>query len=381
MTGLVGIAFVGAGCFWDAGNLGKSDVAALGREEGWNAAELLAAESLAAEPHAAESAAVDLHAAESLAGVVPATRSPVARPLPKEDPSAKKPARRVAVTFDDLPGTSPFDEECPADSVLSMNRRLLSHLDARGIPAIGFVNEGHPCRAGGVLERVLTRWLKAGHTLGNHTYSHVDIDAVPLEEYIADLERGEPVTRGLLARRGEPLRYFRHPRLHAGADSAKWQGLQEYLKENDYVVAPVTIDNQEWIFDSVYRRAKQRGDAATMKRVAEAYVPYLSEVVAHFERWSSEVVGYEPPQILLLHVNHINADHFDRVADMLHERGYTFVSLEEALADPAYELADGYVGPQGLSWVHRWAYGKGMKALEAEPREPPWLAELYESYP
>lgn len=327
----------------------------------------------------------------SLAAVSPAAGSPtgvslvaesrIAHRLPIADPAIKHPSRRVAITFDDLPGTSPFDEECPADSVLAFNQRLLTHLKTHDVPAIGFVNEGHPCRAGGVLERVLTQWLDAGHTLGNHTYSHTDIDAVSLEEYIADLERGEPVTRRLLADRGEPLQYFRHPRLHAGADSAKWGGLRDYLNANEYVVAPVTIDNQEWIFDAVYRRAKIRGDEATMHRVAEAYAPYLSAVVAHFERWSREVVGYEPPQILLLHVNHINADHFDRVAEMLQERGYTFISLEEALADPAYELEDGYIGPQGLSWVHRWAYGKGMAAVEGEPREPAWLADMYESIP
>ena len=66
---------------------------------------------------------------------------------------------------------------------------------------------------------------------------------------------------------------------------------------------------------------------------------------------------------------------------MLQARGYTFVSLDEALADPAYALADGYVGPRGLSWVHRWALGKGMKIEGEEPREPAWLARLVETYP
>lgn len=363
---LVWFALLGAGC-WDAVDRRASEGAASGRK---------ADISLAA-----GSSAVGPPVARSPAALLSAAGPPAAERFTNGDLAARHPIRRVAVTFDDLPGTSPFDEECPADSILALNQRLLRHIEAYDVPAIGFVNEGHPCRAGGVLERVLIQWLNAGHTLGNHTYSHTDIDAVSLDAYITDLERGEPVTRRLLADRGEPLRYFRHPRLHAGADSAQWRGLRDYLNANEYVVAPVTIDNQEWIFDAVYRRAKLRGDETVMKRVAEAYAPYLSAVVAHFERWSSDVVGYEPPQILLLHVNHINADHFDRVAEMLQERGYTFISLEEALADPAYELEDGYVGPQGLSWVHRWAYGKGMAAVEGEPREPAWLADMYEAIP
>ncbi len=290
------------------------------------------------------------------------------------------PARRIAVTFDDLPGTAPASVLCLPDSVLARNRRLLAHLEEYAVPTAGFVNEGHPCGAGDVLETTLALWLDAGHALGNHTYSHIDLNAVTLDAYIADIERGERVTHQMLAERGEELRYFRHPLLHAGADTAKWRGLRRYLDAEGYTVAPVTIDNQEWVFEAVYRRAKRLGDAATMRLVADAYAPFLEDVMAYFETWSVEVVGYEPPQILLLHDNEINADHFDRVAAMLQARGYEFISLDEALADPAYDLTDGYVGPRGLSWIHRWALGKGMEIDEEEPREPAWLAELFEAY-
>lgn len=292
------------------------------------------------------------------------------------DPSS----RRIAVTFDDLPGTAPADPPCIADSVLARNRRLLSHVAEYRIRATGFVNEGH-CSGEGASEPTLALWLEAGHTLGNHTYSHFDLNDTSLDVYIADLERGAQVTRRMLADRGQHLRYFRHPFLHTGADPAKWHGLQRYLDANGYIVAPVTIDNQEWIFEAVYRRAMRQGDRETMRRVADAYVPFLESVMAYFEAWSAEVVGYEPPQILLLHDNEINADHFDRVASMLQRRGYDFISIDEALADAAYELPDGYIGPRGLSWVHRWALGQGMRIDHEEPREPAWLAELFETYP
>lgn len=288
--------------------------------------------------------------------------------------------RRIAVTFDDLPSTTRRGMSCDEDAVLARNERLLAHLERYAIPAVGFVNEGHPCGRTGALEQVLRRWLEEGHILGNHTYAHTDLNTVSLAAYIADIERGERITKRLLAERGERLRYFRHPLLRAGPDSARWHGLRAYLDTSGYTVAPVTIDNQEWVFEAVYRQAEMRGDEATRARVAEAYVPYLSAVVEHFEAWSAQVVGYEPPQILLLHANMINADHFGAVAAMLHDRGYTFISLDEALADPAYALPDGYIGPQGLSWVHRWALGQGMDRLTEEPREPQWLADLFETY-
>lgn len=288
--------------------------------------------------------------------------------------------RRIAVTFDDLPSTTRRGLACDADAVLSINTRLLAELERFEAPAAGFVNEGHGCRESDVLEQVLRQWLDAGHTLGNHTYAHTDINTVSLDAYIADIERGEPVTRRLLEEHGQALRYFRHPLLHAGADSAKWHGLRSYLAANGYEVAPVTIDNQEWVFEAVYRRAKLRGDTATMQRVAAAYVPHLAAVVEHFEHASKLIIGYEPPQVLLLHANYINADYFGDVAAMLRDRGYTFITLDEALRDPAYRLADGYIGRRGLSWVHRWARGKGMEATPEEPREPQWVRTLFETY-
>jgi len=64
------------------------------------------------------------------------------------------------------------------------------------------------------------------------------------------------------------------------------------------------------------------------------------------------------------------------VLAMLKARGYKFVSLEEAMRDPAYSLPDGYAGPGGFSWIHRWSKAKGMPD-KGEPDEPGWLREAY----
>src|SRR2546427_9745841 len=44
---------------------------------------------------------------------------------------------------------------------------------------------------------VLEMWLTAGLELGNHTWSHPDLNTTPLEEFKADVVRGEPVIRRL----------------------------------------------------------------------------------------------------------------------------------------------------------------------------------------
>ena len=46
--------------------------------------------------------------------------------------------------------------------------------------------------------------------------------------------------------------------------------------------------------------------------------------------------------------------------DLLEKRGFEFVSLEEALKDPAYETEEMYVGPLGLSFIDRVAATQGL---------------------
>jgi peptidoglycan/xylan/chitin deacetylase (PgdA/CDA1 family) len=290
-----------------------------------------------------------------------------------QDAAAGRQARRaVAVTFDDLPAT-----HGDLARMRDINAKLLESLRRHGVTAVGFVNEGKLYWRGEVDERtaLLEMWLAAGHELGNHTFSHISIDRNALDSYREDVIRGETVTRALLRERGLKLRYFRHTQLRTGPTEEYRRGLAEFLAARGYTVAPVTVDNQEWIFADVYARAKERGDRETARRVGEAYVPYMEQVFDFFERLSAETLGYEVRQTLLLHSNELNADYFDRLAAMLKRRGYTFVTLEEALKDPAYRLAEAQ-DKRGLSWLHRWRLAKGHE-LKMEPREPAWLAELH----
>lgn len=294
--------------------------------------------------------------------------------------TARPVRREVAVTFDDLPGVAmPPGRRCDTQALAEMNGKLLRSITAHRIPALGLVVEGRLCESRrDALPRLLGMWLDAGLGLGNHSFSHPDLNRTPLAAYTSDVIRGETVTRRLLEQRGSRLKYFRHPFLHAGNDPDTKRAFEKFLAGRGYTVAPVTVDNQEWVFAEVYAAAVGRGDEATAARVGSAYVAYMEEIFDFFERWSVEVVGYEIKQVLLLHANPLNADYLGQLALMMKRRGYAFISLDEALTDPAYRLTDTYAGPKGLSWLHRWALSKGMRVRE-EPREPAFIAELHRS--
>jgi len=280
------------------------------------------------------------------------------------------PSRSVAVTFDDLPGMGSL--ACQRAMVLDATHTLLAKVRAHDVPAIGFVNEGRPCPD--IVEQVLGVWLDAGMNLGNHTATHPDLNDLTVAAYQDDIVNGEPVTRRLLAEREGTLRYFRFPFLHAGDTSEKKAAIEVFLAERGYTIAPVTIDSDEWLFARAYALSYVRGVTANQqRRIEAAYIEWLETVVAHFETWSIDVLGYEIPQVLLLHANELNAATFDDIAGIFERRGYRFITLDEALDDPAYSQRDLYVGRYGNSWLHRWARGKGME-VRWEPDAPDWIS-------
>ena len=252
-----------------------------------------------------------------------------------------------------------------------MNERLLRPFKDGRIPIAGFVNAHHELTLGAdKLRRLLDLWLDAGAELGNHTYSHPDINNVTLADYTANVVKGEPILRAALAARGRTLRYFRHPYLHAGPTPEVKAGLQKFLGDAGYGVAPVTLDNSDYMYAALYTRPEHR------ERVRREYLPYMESVVAFFEERAVEVAGRAFPQILLIHDNELNADLMPDLLEMFRRRGYRFVTLDEALADEAYRLPEGYVGRGGFSWIHRWSMTKGMKG-RGEPDPPDWVTTAF----
>lgn len=282
--------------------------------------------------------------------------------------------REVAVTFDDLPATRQPENLAHQKYVTN---ELLAKLKAEKVPAIGFVNEYRIFYENEMDERteLLKMWLDAGHDLGNHTFSHIPINTATFEDYTADVIRGETVTQMLLEKKGKKLKYYRHTQLRTGPTDEYRLKLAEFLKTRGYTVAPVTIDNNEYIYTIIYSRAKRAGDKDLQEKIVASYIEYMEDVFEHFEDLSQEFLGREIKQILLLHANEINADHFDKLAAMMRKRRYKFITLEEALTDEAYKLPE-VTSRRGLSWLHRWMLAKGLNMKE-EPIQPDWVNAIF----
>lgn len=196
--------------------------------------------------------------------------------------------------------------------------------------------------------------------------------------------RGEQVLRPLLAEYGAVPQWFRHPYLRAGQTPEERAQLSRFLDKHGYRIAPVTVDNGEWVWAFAYTnvldsQADTPERAATLQRLRAGYIPYMLNKVDYYERQSQALLGYNLPQIWLLHANELNAVAYADLIVGVQRRGYRVVTLAKAMIDPAYARGEeGYNGRFGPSWLHRWAMAEGKTGqfFHGEPTVPPWVLEL-----
>lgn len=293
--------------------------------------------------------------------------------------------RRIAVTIDDLPWAR-VDTILPAD-LQARHAALMAQLRQADVPVVGFVNENklevdgqvQPARV-----QMLRDWLDAGYGLGNHTYSHMDLNARGVAAFQQDFLRGEQVLRPLLAERGQRPQWMRHPYLRAGRTAEDRAAMDGFFRDHGYRVAPVTVDNGEWVWAFAYANVMNEqppsaAREATLAQLRKGYVPYMLNKLDYYERQSQALLGYALPQVWLMHANELNAATFAELVAATRRRGYRFITLEEALLDPAYARgAEGYNGRYGPSWLHRWAMAenKPKDFYAGEPVVPAWVMTL-----
>ena len=114
-----------------------------------------------------------------------------------------------------------------------------------------------------------------------------------------------------------------------------------------------------------------------MKQIGEDYLAYMEDKILYFERASEALEKRNIHHILLLHANKLNADYLDELAAAYRRHQYQFVSLEEALTDPAYRQEITEYDDWGISWIDRWALSRGeTDFLKEDPATPAHIMEL-----
>jgi beta-lactamase regulating signal transducer with metallopeptidase domain len=290
-------------------------------------------------------------------------------PVNAQSKSNDNRTKKMAIGFVSIP---PLDrtENPPKEAEVTM-RRLIENLKARRVPAIGFVHgqmisDGeklYPAQA-----EIVRMWRDAGFDIGIGGYKHIWFHSTPFDEYVANAEKNETVTKKILAEKNLPLRYFSYPFLNNGKTAQDKNQFENWLNARGLRSVKYTFDNSEWVYSFAYDMARKDNDTNKMNAIRADYLDYMTKMLDHFEAYSQEMFGRDIAQTLVLTPSRLIADTADEFFALLAKRGYNFVTMDEAQADEAYQTKEAIIeSKSGISWFERWQMEQGKK-LRDEPR-------------
>lgn len=231
---------------------------------------------------------------------------------------------QIAITIDDLPfvgsGTStPNNLKRTQDRFMAIVNALVDNQ----VPATGFA-------IGGAVAKnewdLLETFRDRGLTIGNHTYTHLSLNNISAEKYIADIEKADTRLAQVMT---EP-KYFRYPYLAEGKGEKK-QKVLAYLTEHHYQVAPVTIDSKDYEFNAQFYRIPYRQRAQRLEQFKKRYLAFIWKQTEKAEKKAKRVEGQPVKQILLIHANLLNSLCLGDIIELYRSHGYRFITLDEAL--------------------------------------------------
>ena len=264
-------------------------------------------------------------------------------------------APQLVITMDDLPvhGVLP-----PGDTRTNVAQRILSAFKAAGVPEVyGFTNGAQLEREPGS-DSVLSAWTAAGYPLGNHTWSHRNLNQISAQEFEAEVVRNEETLRRFGG--GELRRWLRYPYLAEGSDSAKRDSVRTALARRGYRIAAVTMDYSDWQWNEAYARCRAPGQEAGLAALERVYLENVREAANRSRSLSRALYGRDVPYVLLTHVGAFNARMMPRILELYRQDGFRFTTLEAAQRDSIYQRDMNPGQPAGPTSLEARARQRGL---------------------
>ncbi|RUR10991.1 polysaccharide deacetylase family protein [Legionella sp. km772] len=230
--------------------------------------------------------------------------------------------KTVVITIDDLPFVGDY-----RNFHLNM---IMETLQQQRVPATGFIIASEVRHDNW---EMLHKFRDAGFGLGNHTFSHANLNRLSVAEYIQEIKKADSRLTPVLTK----PKYFRYPYL-AMSNGAKRNAILCYLKKKQYTVAPITIDSKDFVFNQrllAVPELKRRD--YFLQELKPFYLDFIWQQTLKAEEHSQYHHNPEQSQILLIHANLLNAYALPDIIKLYKEQGYKFVSLKKALK--GYEVA------------------------------------------
>ncbi len=243
-------------------------------------------------------------------------------------------APAIAVTFDDIPAHGPLP---PGVSRLDVVRAITDALVAAKVPAFGFLNAGFGADDPAA-PLATAAWRRAGFPLGNHGYSHLNLDTVGADAFAVDVIRNE-ASLAAAAGSGADWHWFRYPFLAEGTVPATRDAIRAMLHARGYRAAAVTMGFGDYAWNPPYAACAAKQDAAAIARLEASFLADARAAALAARARAKAQVGRDIPYVLLMHVGAFDARMLPRLLALYRDMGFRFISLPEAERDPFFAAA------------------------------------------
>jgi len=221
--------------------------------------------------------------------------------------------KTIAITIDDLPFVGEY-----RNFHLNM---MMNTMVQQQVPATGFIiaKEVRNDNWG-----MLHKFRNAGFGLGNHTFSHANLNRLTADEYIQEIKKADSLLSPVLTK----PKYFRYPYL-AMSTGSKRNAILCYLAKKKYKVAPITIDSKDFAFNQRLLSVPELKRRDYLNELKPFYLDFIWQQTAKAENQHHH--NAEQSQILLIHANLLNAYVLPDIINLYKEQGYEFITLDDAL--------------------------------------------------
>ncbi len=255
--------------------------------------------------------------------------------------SAHAEQKSIALTFDDVPrGRGAFftpDER---------TEKLIAALKRARVRQVAFfLNPGKlsdPDGQGG--EARIAAYVAAGHVIANHSFSHLDLSASQISDYLFDIDRA---TEWLKDRKGYRP-WFRFPYLDEGReDKEKRDSVRAALKQRGLSNGYVTVDSSDWNIENLTIAARRDGKAINSDALRDLYVTWHVEAADFYNDLAIKAIGRSPTHVMLLHETDLAALYISDLVAALRKDGWSIVTADKAYADPIAKVMPDVPSAQG----------------------------------
>ena len=277
-------------------------------------------------------------------------------------------AIEVAITVDDLPVHGDISKNT---NRLHIARTMLATFKKHHITGVyGFINGSNATNSD--TQKILALWVDSGQLLGNHTYSHMNINDNTQNQFIEDIKKNEPILSKFM--NNKDYRYFRYPYLREGDTQNKRDAVRKFLLDNHYQIAEVTLDFWDYQWNAPYARCLNQQNQKAITDLKRTYLEASTGAIEAAQSLSQLLFKRDIKHILLLHIGELDAVMLDQVLTNYEKLGVKFISLQDALRDKVYRINSGTIRSTGYTFLNEIRVARKLP-------NPEVVTKFYDSIP